>query len=46
MTSTTEHPNLAAALSALQGELPTVFKGKTAKINARVGAFGPRDVGE
>lgn len=37
MTSTTEHPNLAAALSALQGELPTVFKGKTAKVPTKSG---------
>jgi len=33
----TEHPNLAAALSAFQAEMPVVPKGKTAKVPTKAG---------
>jgi hypothetical protein len=35
-----EHPNLAAALAAFQAEMPTVFKGQTARIPGKDGRQG------
>lgn len=40
MTTAPDHPNLAAALAAVQAALPTVHKGKTATIKSDKGSYG------